>query len=70
MQRSARAQNGLPAVEPADRGAAAARLALVAGVVAPFEIVQRVRCSRLPPTVAMLRSCCDAPSRSALASTG
>ena len=25
-----------------------------------------MRCSRLPPVVAMLRSCCDAPARIAL----
>ena len=38
---------------------------LLHGVVTSWKYAQRVRCSRLPPVVAMLRSCPDAPASSA-----
>ena len=43
---------------------------LLHGLVTSWKYRQRVRCSRLPPTVAMLRSWPDAPASTARASTG
>ena len=43
---------------------------LLHGLVTSWKYRQRVRCSRLPPTVAMFRSWPDAPASTARASTG
>jgi len=43
---------------------------LQAGTVASRKFRQRVRCRRFPPIVAMLRSCGEAPARSASRTNG
>ena len=43
---------------------------LLHGVAVSRKYQQRVRWSTLPPIVAMLRSCADAPARSAWLTTG
>ena len=43
---------------------------LLHGLDTSWKYGQRVRCSRLPPTVAMLRTCPDAPASTARASIG
>ena len=42
---------------------------LLQGMAVSRKYMQRVRCSRLPAVVAMLRSCADAPARIACDST-
>ena len=70
------AQHRVDAIESVHRRAARARRALVAAIAAGVpalgsrKYIHRVRCSRLPPVVAMLRNCGEAPERSASESTG
>ena len=42
---------------------------LLQGIAVSRKYMQRVRCSRLPAVVAMLRSCAEAPDRMACEST-
>ena len=43
---------------------------LLQALAGSWKYAQRVRCSRLPPTVAALRNCAEAPDSSASATAG
>ena len=55
---------------PATAGQPDPGLRLLHGIETSWKYPQRVRCSRFPPTVAMLRICPDAPLSTARASIG
>jgi uncharacterized lipoprotein YajG len=64
------AQDRVSAIDAADRRTTAAGLALVARRGRIVEIKAARALQEMPPVEAMLRNCCEAPARMALASNG